>query len=170
MELKWYAVKTFTGYEHKVSEKLEKKIERESLEDYISDIYISTTKRFVFIRGKLKLREEMIYPGYIFIKMNLTSEIMYTVRGVQYVTGYSGKNENKKIPDSIPEEEMNVMKKQAEEVLIELSPGDIVTYVDGFDKKEAKIVEINLDKEEMMVEVEATQVNASFEKIEKYKG
>ncbi len=123
----WYAVRTFPSYENKVAEKLKKQISIEGKESVISKIYIPVRKRYVFVRGRLKLKEELLFPGYMFVKMEFTEDTFYFVRGIQYVTGYAGISSMKQIPKPMKESEYETMVKEVEKIEIDLQPGDLIT-------------------------------------------
>ncbi len=143
----WYGVRTFPGYEQKVKSGIEKLIEKNDLQEQVTDIFFPTYKKYTFVRKDIKLKEELIFPGYVFVKMNLTNENMYSVRGVQYIVGYAGTNELKKKPDPITDDEINKMIKTSEQLLTDLEVGQEVA-VDNYGEKEpAKIQEINLEEE-----------------------
>ncbi len=143
----WYGVRTFPGYEQKVKSGIEKLIEKNDLQEQVTDIFIPTYKKYTFVRKDIKLKEELVFPGYVFVKMNLTNENMYSVRGVQYIVGYAGTNELKKKPDPITDEEINKMIKTSEKLLTDLEVGQEVA-IDNYGEKElAKIQDINLEEE-----------------------
>lgn len=167
MEKKWYAIRTFPGYEYKVQEKLIKKVEKENLNKVITQTYIPTYKNYVFIRKNLKLREELIYPGYIFIEMTMTNETMYFVRGIQYVIGYAGKSENKKFPDPVFEKEVEQMRLESKRVNIVIEIGNNVKINDGFNVVNGKVKKINVEKEELDVNIEGTIGTYKFTQVEK---
>lgn len=137
----WYAVRTFPSYENKVAEKLKKQISIEGKESVISQIYIPVRKRFVFVRGYLKLKEELLFPGYMFVKMEFTDDTFYFVRGIQYVTGYAGISSMKQIPKPMKDAEYDTMVEEVEKIEIDLEPGDIVTIV-NHDLYEGEIVRV----------------------------
>ncbi len=68
MAKEWYAVRTFNGYEQKVIDNLKKQIENEGMSNLITDIYLPVIKRYTFVRSKLKMKEELLFPGYILSK------------------------------------------------------------------------------------------------------
>lgn len=165
----WYGVRTFPGYEHKVEEKLKKLIEKDGLENSIEDIYIPAYKNYTFVRRVLKRKEELVYPGYVFIKMNLTNEIMYSVRGVQYILGYAGTNEMKKKPDVITEAEMQKMMQDGEKRTSTLEIGDKVIAVVGLNEYEVEILELDLIRETLKAEINNQVEEFKFENILKVK-
>lgn len=125
----WYAVRTFPSYEHKVAEKLKKQIVIEGKESVISQVEIPMRKRYVFVRGHLKLKEELLFPGYMFVKMEFTDDTFYFVRGIQYVTGYAGISSMKQIPKPMKDSEYDTMALEVEKIEIDLEPGDYITIV-----------------------------------------
>ena len=147
----WYGVRTFPGYETKVKEGLEKLIKKDDLSEQITDIFIPTYKRYTFVRNDIKLKEELVFPGYIFLKMNLTNELMYSVRGVQYITGYAGTRKNNKELDPITEEEIQVMVENTAVIESDLNNGQNV-YVADFsgEKERVTIKEVDTLKKEIL--------------------
>lgn len=166
---KWYAIRTFPGYENKVRENLEKKIKKENLEESIVDIYVPAYKKYIFVSRKLKMRQELVFPGYIFIKTELTNDILYTIRGVQYVTGYAGMNDNTKLPDPVEDDEIQRMQDETKDINIEIGKNSVVFYNDGFEKIEAIVKEVNLKNEEVEIEFDSKIKRVSFDSIEKFK-
>ncbi len=143
----WYAVRTFPSYEQKVADKLKKQIAIEKKEAVIEQVYIPIRKKFVFVRGYLKLKEELLFPGYIFVKMEFTDDTFYFVRGIQYVTGYAGISSMKQIPKPMKESEYETMAKEVEKITIDLLPGDYVTIVkhDLYEDEVVKVKSINTE-------------------------
>ncbi len=166
MNLEWYGVKTFPGYEHKVQEKLVKLIQKEGLENQITDTFIPTYKNYTFVRKEIKLKEELVFPGYVFIKMNLTNELMYTVRGVQYIIGYAGTNEQKQKPDILTEEEIQKMISDSQKLTTTIEEGTNVLFTDGFNEEEVTIKTIDLYKETITT---TDQRTIHFDNIKKIK-
>lgn len=137
----WYAVRTFPSYEQKVAEKLKKQITIEGKESVISRVYIPVRKRYVFVRGYLKLKEELLFPGYMFVRMEFNDDTFYFVRGIQYVTGYAGISSMKQIPKPMKDSEYETMALEVEKIEIDLKPGDIITVV-NHDLYEGEIVRV----------------------------
>lgn len=137
----WYAVRTFPSYEQKVAEKLKKQIVIEGKESVIGQVYIPIRKRYVFVRGYLKLKEELLFPGYMFVKMEFTDDTFYFVRGIQYVTGYAGISSMKQIPKPMKESEYDTMALEVQKIEIDLEPGDYITIV-NHDLYEGELVRV----------------------------
>ncbi len=167
----WYAVRTFPGYEFKVREKLEKQIAIEKKENVIHEIYIPIRQKYIFSRKKLKLKEDLLFPGYILVNMEFTNDTFYFVRGIQYVTGYAGISSMKQIPKPIKDSEYESMIEEVKKIEIDLESGDKVIIInhDLYNNQQATVKEINLDNKEILVKFEEEKIltTVKFIQIEK---
>lgn len=155
MAKEWYAVRTFNGYEQKVIDNLKKQIENEGMGNLITDIYLPVIKRYSFVRNKLKMKEELLFPGYIFVKMDMSNETVFFVRGVQYVTGYAGISSMKERPEPMEHGEVERMQEETKKIQVDLNVGDFVRIVNHemYENQELKIHAIHAEKEEIEVEL-----------------
>lgn len=137
----WYAVRTFPGYEQKVAEKLKKQITIENKQSVISQVFIPIRKRYVFVRNRLKLKEELLFPGYIFVNMEFNEDTFYFVRGIQYVTGYAGISSMKQIPKPMKDSEYETMVEEVKKIEVDLEKGDLV-LITHHDLYEGEVVKV----------------------------
>ncbi len=170
-EQKWYAIRTFPGYENKVKEKLLKQIHRHNKSDVISDIYIPQRKHYSFSRGKLRAKEEMLFPGYVFVKMEFNNDTFYFVRGIQHVTGYAGISSMKQTPKPMNDGEYETMIKEVENITIDLEAGDEIVIINHelYDGFIAKVIDINCYDETMNVQLceKDEVIKIEFAQVEK---
>ena len=101
-DLKWYVVHTYSGYENKVKESLERIIETRKLQDVIPRVIIPMIEEIEVKDGKEKSALRKIFPGYVLIEMVYTKETWYVVRSIRGVTGFVGP-ESQPTPLSIEE-------------------------------------------------------------------
>lgn len=87
---KWYVIHTYSGYENKVAQNIEKVVENRKLHDLIPEVRIPTEKVIEVTDGKSKEVERKIFPSYVLIKMIYTDETWYIVRNTRGVTGFVG--------------------------------------------------------------------------------
>ncbi len=156
MAQEWYGVRTFNGYEQKVIDSLKRQIEKEDMGNLISEIYLPSIKRYSFVRSKLKQKDELLFPGYFFVKMEMTNETLFFVRGVQYVTGYAGISSMKERPTAMEEHEIERMLEETNKVLIDLKEGDLIKVVnhDLYDGQIVKIKELKAENEEIVISLD----------------
>ena len=69
-EARWYVVHTYSGYENKVKEDLEKSLENAGLQDIILEVKYPTEETIEILpNGKRKTTTRKVYPGYVMVKM-----------------------------------------------------------------------------------------------------
>ena len=73
MNPRWYVVHTYSGYENKVKTDLEKTIKNRELEEYFFDIIVPMEEQIEIKDGKKKTNLKKVFPGYVLIKMIVTS-------------------------------------------------------------------------------------------------
>ena len=89
-EAKWYVVHTYSGYENKVKEDLEKTVENRNLQDMILEVKYPTEEVVEIKDAKRKVVQRKVYPGYVMIKMIMNDKTWYIVRNTRGVTGFVG--------------------------------------------------------------------------------
>ena len=91
MAKRWYVVHTYSGYENKVKNDLEHRIETYGLEDQIVDIQIPTEEiTEVKDGGKRETKESKVFPGYVLVRMEVDDNSWAVVRNTPGVTGFVG--------------------------------------------------------------------------------
>ena len=87
---RWYVAHTYSGYENKIKNSLEKVIENKGLGDQFFDIQIPVE---IVIEKKGDVEKEVehkLFPCYVYIKMVMNDETWHAVRNIQGVTGFVG--------------------------------------------------------------------------------
>lgn len=166
MEKRWFGVRTFNGYEQKVIDSLKAQIDKEKMGSFIGEIYLPTVQEYSFVRDHLRKKEKLLYPGYIFVHMENTSEMIFFVRGIQYVTGYSGISSMKEKPSPMDDDEIVQMKKVASTIEVAIKPGDKV-IIEGHELYEGQTLKvISIDAEKELVELEVKTLLGEDERSE----
>lgn len=92
----WYVIHTYSGYENKVKDNLEKSVENNpEMQKLIFEVKVPVEDVIEIKNNKRVKTQRKVYPGYVLIKMIETSESWYLVRNTRGVTGFVG-------PDSKP--------------------------------------------------------------------
>ena len=142
---RWYVVHTYTGYENRVADKIQMMIDNEQNPDIV-DVTVPTEEYVEVKNNDKKVKTRKLFPGYVMVKMNVTSKSWYIIRNTQGVTGFVGPD-----GDPVPLTKAEVRKfgvKEKEPVLnIKVKPGDDVHIIAGPCKDfVAKIDEIDNEK------------------------
>src|ERR1700678_3488011 len=99
----WYIVHTYSGFEKKVKESLEGRVQAFGLTDKIGQVVIPTESS-VEGRGATKVVPHwMCYPGYLLVEMDMDDYTCHVVRSTPTVTGFVA---SRQMPSSSTEEEV----------------------------------------------------------------
>ena len=168
-EANWYVVHTYSGYENKVKANIEKTIENRHLEEQILEVRVPLQDVVEMKNGARKQVQKKMFPGYVIVKMIVTSESWYLIRNTQGVTGFVGNG-----TDPIPLTDEEVRRMGVENVVtnIDAEVGDHVKVIDGpFDNFMGVIEEINMEKQMLKVRISMfgreTPVELEFGQVEK---
>ena len=128
--LEWYVVHTYSGYENKVLDTLQKSVENSAeMSKLIRDIRIPMEEVEEIRKGKRVKVQRKIYPGYVMVQMIWTTESWYLVRNTRGVTGFVGP-ESKPVPLSDAEVEA-MLNPVAAEVKTDIAIGQDVRVLSG---------------------------------------
>ena len=166
---RWYVVHTYTGYENRVADKIQMMIDNEQNPDIV-DVTVPTEEYVEVKNNEKKVKTRKLFPGYVMVKMNVTSKSWYIIRNTQGVTGFVGPD-----GDPVPLTKAEVRKfgvKEKEPVFnINVKPGDDVNIIAGpFKDFVAKIEEIDMEKGNIKAYVDMsgrdTLIDLEFSDIE----
>jgi transcriptional antiterminator NusG len=166
---KWYVVHTYSGHENKVKVNIEKMVENRGMQDLVHCVVVPTEDVVEIKNGQRKVKTHKMFPGYVIIKMIVTSESWYLIRNTQGVTGFVGHGSD---PIPLTNEEVRRMGIEKVLVSIDVSEGDTVKVIDGpFDNFMGVIEELNMEKQTMKVRISMfgreTPVELEFGQVEK---
>ena len=127
-EAKWYVVHTYSGYENKVKEDLEKTVDNRNLQDMILEVKYPTEEVVEIKDGKRKAYLRKVFPGYVMVKMFMNDKTWYVVRNTRGVTGFVGPG-SKPIP--LTDEEVTAMGVERIPIELDIEVGENVRVVAG---------------------------------------
>jgi transcription termination/antitermination protein NusG len=168
----WYVIHTYSGYEKKVADTIQKTIENRGLQELILDIRIPMETVTEIRDDGPKEVERKLFPGYVLVKMFMNDESWYIIRNTRGVTSFVGPG-SKPVP--LTDEEVMALGVESMEVKLSFEVGDNVKVIDGpFDGNIGVVEEISIPKgtvcinismfgREIPVELKFNQV-ASLEK------
>lgn len=168
MKKEWYVVNTVSGYEYKVKEKLEMRINSMDLQENIFRVIVPEQKEIEYKNGIKKEKIKKMFPGYVIVEMVMSDEAWYIVRNTQGVTGFIGSSGKgaKPIP-LLPQEVdriLSTMGMSRVDVNNDLSEGKKVKIISGpFKDMEAIIDTIDLKEQKLTVLVDLFGQETSVE-------
>ncbi len=172
--MNWYSLRVISGKEKKIREALILEAERNELSDIIIDVLVPSENVVEMRDGKKKVRNKVFFPGYLFVKMELTKETRYLVENLNGIISFVGPHGE---PQTLKAEEINRILGEVEgmdgrEVMAQpFKVGDAVKVVDGpFMDFSGYVQEVNDEKHKVKVTVSIfgrpTPVELDFLQIE----
>ena len=135
---KWYVIHTYSGYENKVKDNIEKVVANRSMEDQILEVKVPTEiVTEIKENGESKEVERKLMPGYVLVKLavmeikdelTMSDDAWYVIRNTRGVTGFVGP-ESKPVP--LTEAEVAALGVEKKIVEVNYNIGDFVNIIDG---------------------------------------
>ena len=180
-EGQWFTVHVLSGQEENVKRYMMSLIKSQELSDDVHEVVIPTERVSEVKRGKKTEVERKLYPGYIFVQMNLLDEekklnepCWYFVKETPGVIGFADGDHPIPMRDKEVEGMLSQMREKEEKVvpkvLFELN--DTVRVGDGpFEGQEGQIEEIDEERGRVRVAVSifgrSTPVELEYWQVEK---
>ena len=166
---KWYVDHTYSGHENKVKVNMEKMAENRGMQNLILSVVVPTEDRVEIKNGQRKVKTRKIFPGYVLVKMVVTSESWYLVRNTQGVTGFVGHGSE---PIPLTDEEVRRMGIEKVYIDLDIEPGDNVKVINGpFESFMGVVEEVNMDRQVLRVKISMfgrdTPVELEFGQVDK---
>lgn len=153
---KWYVVQVVSSHEKKVKKALEENRDSQGMTGLIEEVLVPTENVSEVKKGEHKIMEKRMWPGYIFVKMNLTDDSWMYVKETNGVLGFLGGGE----PNPLTDKEVEAILKDLEEKKAEVvhkhqfNVGDRVKINDGvFINFIGNVIEVFQDKGRLSVMV-----------------
>lgn len=158
---KWYVLRAISGKETKVKEVLDAAIKNSTLGDYVSAVLIPTEKVVSTRNGKKVVKERTLYSGYVFVKADLTGEVIYELRNTTNVIDFLRGRAKGSDPVSLQETEVMKMlgkaddlREPVDDVAESFMVGETVKVTHGaFNGFSGVVREVFPDKSKIRVEV-----------------
>ena len=155
---RWYVAHTYTGYENKVKDSIEKIVENRGLGHLIYDIKVPAIRETVLDEngkpvldknGEEKIVETKLFPSYVFVKMTMNDESWHVVRNITGVTGFVGPGSE---PTPLTDAEIQMFSVEVVDDEVKFSIGDRLKVVSGdFSGYVGVLQEINEEDNTVMI-------------------
>ena len=147
---RWYVAHTYTGYENKVKDSIEKIVENRGLGHLIYDVKVPVeTSVEVNDKGEEKIVETKIFPSYVLVKMTMNDESWHVVRNITGVTGFVGPGSE---PTPLTDKEIEMFNVEVHTDDFKFKLGDSVEVVSGiFEGYAGTLQEISEDKKQLTI-------------------
>ena len=151
-EGKWYVIHTYSGYENKVLDSIQKMVTNMSLQDYIFEVKIPVEEVMEVKNEKRKVVQHKLFPSYVMVKMIMTKQTLYLIRNTRGVTGFVGPGS--KVPIPLTNEEVRRMGLENVRVKLDIAPGDVVDIIHGpFEGHQGVAEEVDTVRQKVKIKV-----------------
>ena len=172
---KWYIIHAYSGFERKVRESLESRIQAFGLQNRIGRIMIPTEPVTELRNGKKYSIERVFLPGYVLVEMELDNDLWHVIKNTPRVTGFLGTGDS---PVALSEQEVSSIlfrsdvSKDKPATKIKFEKGEQVRINEGpFANFNGAVDDVNEDKQTLKVMVSifgrSTPVEIEFSKVDK---
>ena len=173
--MKWYIIHSYSGFERKVKESLESRIQAFGLQERIGKVLIPTESVTEVRGGKKYTSERMFYPGYVLVEMDMDDHVWHVVKSTPRVTGFVGTGQQ---PTPLSDEEgQHIVYRVGEsrdkpKLKVKFEKNESVRITEGpFATFQGIVDEVNEDRETLKVMVtifgRSTPVELEFGQVEK---
>jgi transcription termination/antitermination protein NusG len=172
----WFIVHTYSGFEERVRENLEQRIDALGMREKFGEIKIPTETLVEMKGGKKREVQRKFFPGYILLEMEMSDDAWHLVKNTPKVTGFVGTG---KKPTPLSQEEVDQILTQVVTTKEKPKPkhvyehGEHVRIIDGpFSNFTGVVEEVNLDRNtlEVMVTIfgRSTPVELDFLQVNRF--
>ncbi len=168
----WYVLHVFSGYENKVKTAIDHRIKELNLGNVVHKVLIPEEEVIEVKNNKRVERTKKMFPGYVFINMEVNDNAWAAIRRINGVARFVGSD----MPESVPENEvMRVLRQTGEKVKkieIDYEINEVVKVISGpFRGYVGEIKDINPERGKVKVMIlifgRETPMELDFDQIEK---
>lgn len=172
---KWYIIHSYSGFERKVKESIESRVQAFGLQDKIGRVMIPTEPVTEIRNGKKYTIERAFLPGYVLVEMDLNDDVWHIIKSTPRVTGFLGTGQH---PSPLTEDEVNQIVyridtgKDKPKLKVKFQKNEQVRITEGpFATFTGVVDDVNEDKSEVTVMVtifgRSTPVKLEFGQVDK---
>jgi len=173
--MRWYILHAYSGFERKVRESLESRVQAFALQNKIGRVLIPTESVTEVRNGKKYTSERMLYPGYVLVEMDMNDDVWHVVKATPRVTGFVGTGQQ---PTPLSTEEVDqivnrvAVSKDKPRLKVKYEKNETVRITEGaFATFTGVVDDVNEDRETLKVMVtifgRSTPVELEFGQVEK---
>jgi transcriptional antiterminator NusG len=174
MAHQWYSIQTYAGSERSVKAAIENLMEENNLQDVISEIVVPTEDVIEVKNGKKKISERSLYSGYVFINIDLSTEIQHMIQSIPRVSGFIGEANH---PTPLSDDDISTIldrfqNRAAPKPKVFFEIGEMVRIIEGpFANFTGTVDEYDLEHGTLKLNVSifgrSTPVDISYTQVEK---
>jgi len=173
-ENKWYILNVMAGQENKVASDIKSMIMRGALGGFVADALVPSKQVIKIKKGQKVLEAQKLFPGYVFINANISSEAYNLINSIPKVMGFlGGKNSPEPVAEAKMQDILNLSSEQISDnknVIFEI--GEVLNVIEGpFESFSGAVEEYDAEKQKVKISIlifgRATSVELDISQVEK---
>lgn len=171
---KWYILNVVSGQENKIANDIKSMIASGSINKYVNDVLVPSKQVIKIKKGKKAQEVQKLFPGYVFVQGNLTSDAYNIINAIPKTIGFlGGKNNPQPVAESKMQEIFSLVSNQAPDSKnIIFETGESVNIIDGpFESFSGVVEDFDVEKQKVKISVlifgRATSVELDTNQVEK---
>ena len=171
---KWYILNVMAGQENKIASDIKTLILKGSISNNVSEVIVPTKQMIKIKKGQKVQEMQKLFPGYVFVFANLSSDAYNTINSIPKVMGFLGSKNNPKPVDDA--KMLDILKLTSEQevdtknVFFEI--GENVNITEGpFESFSGVVEDFDAEKQKLKISVlifgRATSVELNINQVEK---
>jgi transcription termination/antitermination protein NusG len=173
-ENKWYILNVMAGQENKVASDIKSMIMRGALGGFVTDVLVPSKQVIKIKKGQKVQEAQKLFPGYVFINANISSEAYNLINSIPKVMGFlGGKNNPEAVADAKMQDILNLSSEQISDnrnVVFEI--GEVLNVIEGpFESFSGAVEEYDAEKQKVKISIlifgRATSVELDISQVEK---
>ncbi len=173
-ENKWYILNVMAGQENKVASDIKSMIMRGTLGSFVVDALVPSKQVIKIKKGQKVQEAQKLFPGYVFINANISSEAYNLINSIPKVMGFlGGKNSPEPVSEVKMQDILNLSSEQISDnknVIFEI--GEVLNVIEGpFESFSGAVEEYDSEKQKVKISIlifgRATSVELDISQVEK---
>ncbi|MGC1156197.1 MAG: transcription termination/antitermination protein NusG, partial [Acidobacteriaceae bacterium] len=152
---RWYIIHAYSGFERKVRESIETRVQAFGLQNRIGRVMIPTEAVTEITNGKKRTVERVFLPGYVLVEMDLDNDLWHVIKNTPRVTGFLGTGDK---PVALTDDEVGSIlfrsdsSKEKPRLKVKFQKAESVRITEGpFANFNGIVDEVNEDRETLKV-------------------
>lgn len=173
-ENKWYILNVMAGQENKVASDIKSMILRGALGGYVTDALVPSKQVIKIKKGQKVQEAQKLFPGYVFINANISSEAYNLINSIPKVMGFlGGKNNPEPVSEVKMQDILNLSSEQiADNRNVVFEIGEVLNVIEGpFESFSGAVEEYDAEKQKVKISIlifgRATSVELDISQVEK---
>lgn len=171
---KWYILNVMAGQENKIASEIKAMIMRGALGKNVVDVMVPSKQIFKIKKGQKVQETQKLFPGYVFINANISSEAYNALNAIPKVIGFlGGKNNPQPVTDVKMQDILNTSAEQTvsnKNIIFET--GEVLNVIEGpFESFSGVVEEFDPEKQKVKISImifgRATSVELDLSQVEK---